>query len=131
MGVAHHLLGHVGVARHLSGHVGVARHLSGHVRVVHHLSGHVGVVCHLSGHVGVVCHLSGNVGVVCHLSGQALKRRPAAKPRDGQRTWTATGHLIVPALSRRRACRGEPLGVSYTNKHSHIVSVLSLVFPYR
>ena len=42
----------------------------------------------------------------------------------------ATGHLIVPALSRRRVCRREPLGVNYTvnytNKQSHIVSVLSL-----
>ena len=41
-----------------------------------------------------------DVGIARHLS-----------HADGQRTWTATGHLIVPALSRMRASRGEPLGM--------------------
>ena len=52
--------------------------------------------------MGVPRRLSGHVGVARHLSGQSI---------DGQRTRTATGHLIVPALSRNRACRGEPLGM--------------------
>ena len=75
------------------------------------MSGHVGVARHLSGHVGVARHLSGHVGVARHLSGQTLKAGLRVSRADGQRTWTTTGHLIVPALSRRRACRGEPLGM--------------------
>ena len=82
----------------------------------------------LSGHVGVARRLSGHVGVARHLSGQSIKAGLPLSLADGQGTWTTTGHLIVPALSRRRDCRGEPLGVNYTNKQSHIVSVLSLVF---
>ena len=35
--------------------------------------------------------------------GAGFKSRPAVSHAEGQRTWTATGHLIVPALSRRRA----------------------------
>ena len=53
--------------------------------------------------------LSGHVGETRHLSGQTLKAGLRLSHADGQRTWTATGHLIVPALSRRRACMGEPL----------------------
>ena len=61
--------------------------------------------------MGVARHLSGHVGVARHLSGQTLKAGLRLSHADGQRTWTATGHLIVPALSRRKACRGEPLGM--------------------
>ena len=60
--------------------------------------------------MGVARHLSGHVGVAHHLSGQTLIAGLWLSHADGQRTWTATGHLIVPALSQRRACRGEPLG---------------------
>ena len=64
--------------------------------------------------MAVARHLSGHVGVASHLSGQALKAGLRLSHADGQQTWTATGHLIqliVPTLSRRRAYRGEPLGI--------------------
>ena len=51
------------------------------------------------------------MGVVRHLSGQGLKAGLRLRHADGQRTWTAPGHLIVPALSRRRVGRGVPLGM--------------------
>ena len=54
--------------------------------------------------MGVARHLS-------DMSGQALKAGRRLSHADGQRTSTAIGHVIVPALSRRRACRGEPLGM--------------------
>ena len=105
--------------------MGVARHLSGHVGVARHLSGHVGVACHLSGHVGVARHRSGHVGVARHLSGQTLKAGLRLSHTDGQRTWTATGHLIVPALSRRRACR-EGSTTRYVGYITNVVNVTSL-----
>ena len=84
--------------------MGVARHLSG---VARHLS-------------GVARHLS---GVARHLSGQALIKSLHLSHTDGQHRWTATGHLIVPALSQRRACRREPLNVVNVTSLTDIIAI--------
>ena len=82
--------------------------------VASHLSGHVVVARHLSGHVAVARHLSGHVGVARHLLGQTLKASLRLSHAYGQQMWTETGHLIVPALSRRELVGEiEPLGVNY------------------
>ena len=54
----------------------------------------------------------------------AQRKMPTLAQR-GSAIWAVTGHLIVPALSRRRAGRGVPLGMLICI--THVVNVTSLI----